>query len=224
MFRTCSIQKIKEAQPYISPNSFFSATTLEPSRCIWLPHYPEAKVLLEKFIQDIDHVHHVVHCPSLRTILDDVYARLNHQGQVKPGTMILLLSIFASCTHSWVQQDRERGLFSTSAEANSQSAMWIRATEDVLDIAHRTACVSIEGVEGTIIASFVLGNLEGVSRRFKSMFNMGLLLARELGLHCLDHPSNAHLANSAQAEIGRRVWWHLVASDWFLSVALLRKD
>jgi hypothetical protein len=219
VFRICSIQHIMEAQPYINQNAFLSSTSFEPSRCVWLPQYPEAKILLEKFIQDIDHVHHVVHTPSLPSILDEVYACLNQQGQVKPGNMILLLSIFASCTHSWVRCDCERGLFSTSAEANSQSPLWVKATEDVLDIAHRTTCVSIEGIQGIIIASFVLGNFEGFFRRCRSLYNMAFLLARELGLHCLDHPSNANLANSAQAEIGRRVWWYLVASDWFVSVA-----
>jgi hypothetical protein len=219
VFRICSIQHIIEAQPYINQNAFPSSTSFELSRCVWLPQYPEAKILLEKFIQDVDHAHHVVHTPSLPSILDEVYACLNQQGQVKPGNMILLLSIFASCTHSWVRRDCERGLFSTSAEANSQSPLWVKATEDVLDIAHRTACVSIEGVQGIIIASFVLGNFEGFSRRCRSLYNMALLLARELGLHYLDHPSNANLANSAQAEIGRRVWWYLVASGWLVSVA-----
>jgi hypothetical protein len=218
MFRICSIQHIMEAQPYINQNAFLS-TSFELSRCVWLPQYPEAKILLEKFIQDVDHVHHVVHTPSLPSILDEVYACLNQQGQVKPGNMILLLGIFASCTHSWVRRDCEHGLFSTSVEANSQSPLWVKAIEDVLDVAHRTTCVSIEGIQGIIIASFVLVNFEGFSRRCRSLYNMALLLARELGLHCLDHPSNANSANSAQAEIGRRVWWYLVASDWFVSVA-----
>ncbi|KAM0793992.1 hypothetical protein BDR22DRAFT_895578 [Usnea florida] len=134
--------------------------------------------------------------------------------------MILLLGLFASSTHSWVQQDCERGLFSTSIEANSQSSLWVKATEDVLDIAHRTSCVSIEGIQGIIIASFVLGNLEGISRRCRSMYNTVLFLARELGLHNLDHLSNAHLISSAQAEIGRRVWWHLAASDCAMAARL----
>ena len=151
MFRICSIQHIIEAQPYISQNAFLSSTSFEPSRCVWLPQYPEAKILLEKFIQDIDHLHHVVHTPSLPPILDEVYACLNQHGQVKPGNMILLLSIFASCTHSWVRRDCERGLFSTSAEANSQSPLWVKATEDVLDIAHRTTCVSIEGDRKSVV-------------------------------------------------------------------------
>lgn len=219
MFRICSIQHIMEAQPYINQSAFLSSTSFEPLRCVWLPQYPEAKILLDKFIQDIDHVHHVVHTPSLPSILDEVYACLNQQGQVKPGNVILLLGIFASCTHSWVRQDCERGLFSASAEANSQSPLWVKAIEDVLDIAHRTTCVSIEGIQGIIIATFVLLNVDGFSRRCRSLWNIALLLARELGLHCLDHPSHADLANSAQAEMRRRVWWYLVASDWFVSVA-----
>lgn len=193
-----------EAQPYVKQNSILS-TRCEPSRCIWLPQYAEAKILMEKFIQDLDHRHHVVHTPSLSFLVDEIYTCLSQQGQVKPGNMILLLSIFASCTHSWVRRDDERGLFSTSAEANSQSPLWVKAIEDVLDIAHRTTCVSIEGVQGIMIATFVLGNLEGFSRRCRSLYSMALLLARELGLHRLDHPSNADSANSAQAEIGRRV-------------------
>jgi len=183
---------------------------------IWLPQYQEAKIFLEKFIQDIDHIHHVVHTPSLAGILDEVYACVNQHGQVKCGSTILLLAIIASSTHSWAQSDSGRGLFSTSAEANIQSPLWIKAVEDVLDISHRTTSVSLEGVQGIIIAFFVLADLEGFSRRCKSLFNMALLLARELELHFLDHPSSIKLANSAQAEMGRRVWWYLVSSDWFV--------
>ncbi|KAF8849495.1 hypothetical protein BDZ45DRAFT_604321 [Acephala macrosclerotiorum] len=216
VFRTCSILQIVQAPKYINQNTF-SSTNCEPSRCIWLPQYSEAKILLEKFVQAIDHVHHVVHTPSLPSILDEVYASLNQQGQVKPGNMILLLSIFASCTHCWNDHDRERGIFPTITEANDQSPFWIKQTEDVFDIAHRTTSISIEGVQGIVICSFILGNSEGFVRRCRYLYNMALLLARELGLHRLDHPSNSASANSAQAEIGRRVWWYLVASDWALA-------
>ncbi|KAF2802401.1 uncharacterized protein BDZ99DRAFT_401604 [Mytilinidion resinicola] len=209
VFRICPIQHIMEAQSYI----FLSPTSVEPSRCIWLPQYPEAKILLDKFIEDIDGGHHVVHIPSLPSILDELYACLNQQCQVKPGPMILLLSIMASSTHSWVRRDCERGVFSTSAEVNKQSSLWIKATEDVIDISHRSTRVSIEGIQGIIIASFVLGNVEGFSRKCRAMYSMALFLAREIGLHCIDHPSVASTANTAQAEMGRRVWWYLAASD-----------
>ena len=208
-----------EVQPHITQSAMLSPTNFGTLRCIWLPEYPEAKILLEKYIRDIDHIHHVVHTPSLPSILDEVYACLSQQGHLNPGSVILLLSIFASSTHCWLQRDCANGLFSASGEANSQAQLWVKATEDILDIAHRTASVSIAGLQGIIIISFVLGNLEGFSRRCRILCSMGILLARELGLHCLDHPSNAKLTNPSEVEMGRRVWWYLVASDWFVSVA-----
>ncbi|TVY30615.1 putative transcription factor lepB [Lachnellula hyalina] len=129
---------------------------------------------------------------------------------------MLLLAIFAAATQTWVLRDCGRGLFSTCAEANKQSIGWIKAVEDVLDISHRTSSVPIEGIQAISIASFVLLNMEGFTRRTKALFNMALNLSRDLGLHYLDHPSNAQSANSAQTEIGRRVWWYLVATDWII--------
>ena len=214
-----------EAQPYVNQTALLSSPNVEPSRCIRLPQYHEAKkILLEKFIQDIDYAFHVVHTPSLPNIVNEVYTSLDRQGPVRPGNMILLLGICASCTRSWVRRGCERGLFSAPAEANSQSPLWIKAIEDALDIAHRTTCVSIEGIQGIVIAIFVMANFEGFSRRCRSLFNVTYLLARELGLRCLDHPSNVTLASSAQAEIGRRVWWYLAASDWYVLRAHIRQD
>lgn len=146
VFRIRPIQQIAEAPLYINQSAALSSTSFEPLRCIWLPQYPEARILLQKFIRDIDPLYHVVYTPSLPSILDQVYACSNQQGQVKPGNMILLLGIFASSAHSWVERDGERGLFPTAAEANSQSTLWVKATEDVFDIAHRTTCVLIEGI------------------------------------------------------------------------------
>jgi hypothetical protein len=219
VFRSCPIQCIATAQPYVVENTFSSSTRFEPTRCVWLPQYAEAKIMLEKYIQDIDHVHHIVHTPSLPTVLDEVYTCLSRQGQVKPGHIILLLAIFASCTHSWVPEDSKRGcLFETSTDANSQSLQWIKALEDVIDIAQRTTIISIEGIQGIIITFFVMVNFDGFSRRCRAFYNTAFLLARDLGLHCIDHPANAALANTAEAEMGRRVWWYLVASDWSVSL------
>lgn len=131
---------------------------------------------------------------------------------------MLLMGIFASSTHAWVQCDDARGLFPTWKEANAQALLWVKAVEDVLDIFHRTSSVPIEGIQGISITVFTVLNMEGFSLRCKSLFNMAFMLARELGLHFLDQPSNKKLTSSAQTEIGRRVWWFLVAADWFASL------
>ena len=191
---------------------------IPPHQCVILPQLHEAKILVEKYAQDIDYIHHVVHTPSLSAVLEDIYSALNGSRQVNLGHIILVLCIFASATYSWLESDcQKRGLFSTPNEANSQSTFWIRAAQDALDIAYRTTFVSIEAIQGTIILGFVLINGEEISLRARSMFALALLMGRDLGLHRLDHPSNAGTAKSAQAEIGRRVWWYLVAADWYIS-------
>lgn len=214
VFKICPIQQIPGASPYVYQHETLSTARIEPSRCVCLPQYAEAQILLRKFLHHVNHFPYVTHVPSLPYILEELYTDLNGQRQVKSGHVILLLSIFAGATHSWLHSDCEHSLFSTSAEANEQTPLWIKATEDVLDIAHRSTSVTMEGVQGILIASFVLVNLEGISRRCRSLYSMAYLQARELGLHRIDHPSNAHMANTVQAEIGRRVWWYLCASDW----------
>lgn len=205
---------MKHSQQWITQDAQYNFLSSTPTRCIWLPQYAEAKILLEKFIKEIDHLHHVTYTPSLPSILDEFYGCLNQHGVVKPGNAILLLGIFASCCQAWVRQDCENDILSTEAEANELVPMWIKAVEDVLDNAHRTTSMSIEGIQGVIITSFTVGNIEGISRRCRSLWNMSIQLGRELGLHCLDHPNISNSFTPAEKEIGRRVWWYLVALDW----------
>lgn len=215
VFKSCPIGQITKAPTYINR----STTSFEPVRCIWLPPYSEAKILVEKYVEDVDHVYHIVYTPSLFSLLSGVYACLNNPDSVLQhggAFFCLFLGIFASATNSWTQFDSYRGLFSTCAEANAQALLWVKALEDVLDIAHRTMGVSMEGIQGVTIAAFVVLSSSGFSRRYKALFNMALLLARDAGLHVLDHPSNADSANLVRTEIGRRLWWHLVASDWYV--------
>ncbi|KAF2176730.1 hypothetical protein K469DRAFT_812559 [Zopfia rhizophila CBS 207.26] len=223
-FQICSVQHMLEMQ---QPRNSYSFSTANSGlvKHVWLPEYSEAKVLLEKFVRHIAHFHHVYHMPSLPNVLDRVYSCLNQRIHVKSGEIILLLSIFGSSSHSWSQDDcRERGLFSSPVEAHRQSEVWVTATEDLIGIANRTTPVSIEGIQGIIIMLFVANAVDGISRRCRSFTNMALSFARELGLHCIDHPSNAHLANTVQAEVGRRVWWWLVSCDWSVAMAARFND
>ncbi|KAF2092866.1 hypothetical protein NA57DRAFT_69468 [Rhizodiscina lignyota] len=210
VFRTCPVARVTKAQSYIYPSEFHSITNSEPPRCIWLPSRAEARILLEKFIRVAHHLPYVTHVPSLPSVLEQAYADLNQQRQIQSGQVILLLSIFAAATHAWVQSDCAYGLFPTSAEANDQASLWIKAAEDVLDIACRSPKVSMEGVQGAVLVGFVASHLDGL-HRCRVLFAMGIVLARDLGLHRIDHPSNAGMANTARAEIGRRIWWYLIS-------------
>ena len=181
---------------------------------IRLPYYPEAEILLQKFITDINCFHHVVHVPSLRATMENLYIRLNDHGQVSPGHVILLLSIIASSTYFWTDNDCAGGILCTTAEADRQSSLWTKAAQDLVDACHRSMCLSLEAVQGIVVILFVIGNMEGCSYRYRFLVNLALMMSRELGLHRIDHPDNAGSFNTIEAEVGRRIWWYLVSSDW----------
>ncbi|KAK8855934.1 hypothetical protein PGQ11_011846 [Apiospora arundinis] len=186
----------------------------ESSRCIRLPPRPEAQLLLDKFTCIAPYIPYHARVSFLPSVLEQVYSAFLHQRQIPSGHLILLLSVIATATHFWTHNDNSNGLFPTPAVANDQAPLWVKALGDVLDIVRRTpGDSSIECVQGAICAEFVAARIDGLhaSRVFS---NIGLGLARDLGLHRIDHPSNAEFAITARAEIGRRIWWYICASDW----------
>ncbi|KAH8880826.1 hypothetical protein GQ53DRAFT_889593 [Thozetella sp. PMI_491] len=193
----------------------------KPTPCVWLPRHAEAKLLLGVFITELAYIQHTTHLPSLPATVDDVYRRIDAHEPIKAGSLVLLLSIIANATHVWGIHDDagdDDSLFLSSTEANVQTSFWIKATLTVLHAAQNTDRLSLETIQGVIILSFVICNLEGVSMQYRSLISTGLLLGRELGLHRIDHESNRAFASTLQAEVGRRVWWYLVATDWLLAV------
>jgi len=190
---------------------------------ILLPTLHEAKLLLDKYIDDIDFVHHITHTPSLVAAVEEIYASLSNSGQAKVGHVILLLSIIGSASYSWTEMDDKRDLFPSPAHAHIQSSFWIKAGQELLDVVHRSTNSSIEAVQGAIILAFVAVHHEDVPSPFNTMLSMALQMARNLGLHRLDHPSAAaDNVKPVYAEVGRRVWWYLVSSDWYVRKILLR--
>jgi hypothetical protein len=186
---------------------------------VWLPAHTEATVLLESYITHLSYIQHVVHYPSLPATIDEVYYQIDNQQHIKRGSLILLLSIIASATQVWAPGGRgnEHSLFLSSAQATAQTPLWIKATYAVLNAAQNDAVLALESIQGIIILSFVICNLEGVSLRYRALISNGLLLCRELGLHRIDQDSDSPVDNSLKSEIGRRVWWYLVATDWYVS-------
>ncbi|KAH7067253.1 hypothetical protein BKA63DRAFT_114709 [Paraphoma chrysanthemicola] len=190
----------------------------KPTSCIWLPHLSEAKILLEHYISSLSHIQHVLHPPSLRTIICDLYRKISTHERLEPGTVILLLSIIANATHVWAGGDATEGessLFLSSTQAHAQTGMWVKAAEAVLNATQNDGG-TLETIQGIILLSFVVCNLECVSLRYRSLISSGLLLGHELGLHRLDRDPNTEKDDLA-TEMGRRSWWYLVATDWLIA-------
>ncbi|KAL8824800.1 MAG: hypothetical protein Q9191_004811 [Dirinaria sp. TL-2023a] len=215
-FDTCSVSQITNPVSFFYQSPADPCAQGEPTKCIWIPSLEESKILVEKYLCDITHIHHVIHSPTVRTMVNDMYTNLQSTPNTMAAKMALLLSIIASATYSWTSRDNDT-IFPSPEVLNRQSLLWIKATLDVLDYSRRSTSGAIEEIQAMIILSFLVSSLEGLSRRYRDLFSTAAALARQLSLHRIDHPNPAlrpfQDPDSLQAEVGRRVWWYVVATD-----------
>lgn len=186
------------------------AAHIEPIKCVWLPERQEAQKVVDKYICDVSFIHHVIHGPSVRRLVDNVYDTIDLGGPAPMGSIALLLAIFANATCVWTTQDLSRNVFCSVSEAHWQAPVWQKAGLDVVDHIQQTPHVSLESAQALAILCYLIVNLEGVSAKFRALFSRAITMARELGLHCIDSPRQLLGATAGfgivEAEVGRRVW------------------
>jgi hypothetical protein len=187
----------------------------EPIRMIFLPEYEEMKALLNRYVGDVSYIQHVIHVPSLPGVIESVYSQLKSKQSPKPGPTVLVLSIIAMVTYMWNSQ-RNDILSLSSIEVENHWTFWVKASQDALGAAHESACVSLETVQAMILISWIVCNSKGLSIQYRTLMSTALVVSRELGLHRCDHPDQSGRKETIEIEIGRRVWWYLVATDWYV--------
>ncbi|UPL02677.1 hypothetical protein LCI18_013611 [Fusarium solani-melongenae] len=221
--RTCPVRLISRPWSFVFQNEALPPLAVhpEPIRCIWLPERQETKRLVDKYICDISFIHHVIHGPSVRRLVDQVYDTISQGNPAPMGAIALLLAIFANATCLWTAQDLSRNLFCGVSEARSQASLWQKAGIDVLDHIQQSPHISLESTQALVILCYSVVNLEGVSIKYRALFSRAITMARELGLHCIDSPRQIFGSRSGftklEAEVGRRIWWYLCSTDWILA-------
>ncbi|KAM0264906.1 hypothetical protein ACHAQJ_000422 [Trichoderma viride] len=223
-FRTRSIRTITKPSFFVQHPSDSPTLTEEITviKCICLPLREDTHTLLEKFIDDVLHFHHVFHTPSLPSIVDHFYDAVEKDKNVDIGQLMLILAICSGSTHTWTRYDDGKGLFDRAEDANSQTAGWLETALDAIHHAHLAAHASLECIQGIIVVFFMLCSLEGISSRARLLHAQAVAMAQEIGLHSIDSPNTSirsNLINNSrlQMEVGRRIWWYLVGTDWMLS-------
>ncbi|KAK1148448.1 hypothetical protein N8T08_009451 [Aspergillus melleus] len=187
-----------------------------------LPRSDEARRLLDKYIRDVTFIHHVIHVPTVRALVDGIYEDIESQKQPKPHHVVLLYGIIASSIYSWTEQDADLPFCRNGEEATEKSALWVKSALDLLDYLRRASSQSLEEIQAIIIASFVVCHLEGPSARYRDLITSAITMARELGLHKIDIPNDTDATDErsrgpVEAEVSRRAWWYLVSTDWMFS-------
>ncbi|KAI5927229.1 hypothetical protein F4810DRAFT_351389 [Camillea tinctor] len=188
-------------------------------KVIWMMPRDEALLLLQDFVDNPFHLLPIVHKPSTHSLIDKFYTQLEHGEAVDPKHAALILGIAALSAQFFNNDMGSRHLFPTHEEAAQVSVAWCQSALSILEESRRSSRDSVEEVQARTILAYIIYHAEGCSSRFRFLHSCSLAAARDISLHLLDSPSMADkLGDLTTREIKRRLWWHLVSTDWLLGL------
>lgn len=192
---------------------------------IILPTNGESLLIFERFKQYVSHYHHITYMPTLELQIKGVYKALAEHQSPDIAHVTLLLTVLATVLYFTKFLDDDLFPDTRSDDRERTFMLCFRSALDLLDHARRTLTASLELIQSAIMLVFLDFNLEGLTLRARSLLVQAISVARELGMHRVDSLPGRHngqpqnLASMVEAEMQRRVWWHLVATDWMLALA-----
>ena len=133
--------------------------------------------------------------------------------------LLLLLSIFAGATSSWTSRSLET-LDVSSVAAKEASEHYTILVLSILNDAQRPVPSTTATICAIATLAHVVLNSDSPSpSRALLLRSRFLAVSRTMQLHKLDtfrsrQERKAKGANLVDIEVQRRVWWHMVASDW----------
>lgn len=187
----------------------------ETPRSIWLPSKSDCLSLLQDYVDSAQYFLRAIYPPATRDLVADLYARIPHGQQVSLASVALVLAIAATSAFMWDKRTSSSQCFNSESDAAKQSLVWRKNVWTLLEQTRRVAAGSFEEVQATIILSDLVYNIEGCSQRFRNLQSQALAAAHEISLHLLDsrHASGTE-DDDLTREVKRRVWWHMVSTDW----------
>ena len=180
------------------------------------PPYDAALSLLQSYESNVDHVCRILHLPTMRSLLRSFYLRLNQGETVPLGQAAMLLAMFALAAYFY-QPSRDSPVARSQRETVELAKFWSNCTLNVLDETRRQTQATLEDIQAHLLMTYVTYHLDGPSRRGRDLAGSAASIAKELKLHRLDADGNAKTSQTRQVidlEIKRRIFWHIVATDW----------
>lgn len=207
---TCLISRAQ------NPGHSASATTKLTS---FLPRESETFSLFKYYLDYIDYLYHVIVPSRVQSQINEIYHCVHNNAPVDLNHLALLFSILAAASYF---RHQGTGSFSESPEyAEARCREFISMVGAALVQSNYMTYPTIEGFQATIIVAHYVPTTDTESS-ISSFFVHGTMVsqAKHLGLHCTDIPRyeeerRTNGFDPVDVELRRRLWWHLVAYDWW---------
>ncbi|KAL5357893.1 hypothetical protein BJX96DRAFT_163378 [Aspergillus floccosus] len=187
-----------------------------------LPPLPQARALFDHFVCCLQPSFGVLHVPSTRALLEQIYQSILDSEELNPAGLALLFSIFAGAALAWTPQLLDT-LHSNNEEAKASLNAYVHTVLLIVDTKLQNSSPSTLALQAITTLSHVLSHMDGFSDKLNMLRIRTLLMARSVQLHRLDtarkrDERRANGCNPIEVEVQRRIWWHMVSSDWLLSL------
>ncbi|TRX92174.1 hypothetical protein FHL15_007041 [Xylaria flabelliformis] len=212
-----SVDDIINLEGSLRNTSLISEESLK--NIVVFPAYKTAVILFDCFETHVDHMCRILNLPIVRSLMKSVYTRINQNEYVPPGQAALLLALFALSAF-FHQPTRSAEFQAVGNDTTYLSKFWSRGALDMLDHSRRNTSGTLEDVQALILMSYVTYHLDGFSARYRHLLATAVSMAQDLGMHRLDSDDRALKSDTSSLralidhEVKRRVYWHLIASDW----------
>jgi hypothetical protein len=186
-----------------------------------LPPLRQARQLFSHFATTLQPTFGVLHIPSTNILMERTYEGLLEGEAPSAENLMLLFSIFAGAALVWTPQLLVK-LQSTREEAKAAFKAYARLALDILDHPSRLIQASTTSLVAIATMAHLLMNTDGYPFKVHLLRHRCLLMSREMQIHRLDTAKSCEErrlkgCNMIDVEVQRRVWWNMVASDWYSS-------
>ncbi|KAF6812377.1 hypothetical protein CPLU01_14903 [Colletotrichum plurivorum] len=187
----------------------------------WLMTLPEAHALLRDFVANLFHILPILHVPATSALIESFYAYLALGSEPPdPAHAALILAIASTSAFFYAEGSEAHEIFASADDATRTAMSWFRSALAALDPAQPPSASGgrLAEVQARSILAYLMYNFEGCSARFRFLHACSLSAAREGCLHLIDSPASESRDDVPTREIKRRVWWHIVSTDWMLGL------
>ncbi|KAF6800365.1 hypothetical protein CSOJ01_12180 [Colletotrichum sojae] len=187
----------------------------------WLMTLSEARALLRDFVTNLFHILPILHVPATSALIESFYASLS-LGSEPPDQShaALILAIAGTSAFFYAEGSEAHQIFASADDATRTAMSWFRSALAALNPAQPPPASGgrLAEVQARSILAYLMYNFEGCSARFRFLHSCSLSAAKEGCLHLIDSPAFESRDDVPTREIKRRVWWHIVSTDWMLGL------
>jgi hypothetical protein len=174
-------------------------------------------MLLDHFTKSVDAMYRVLHVPTTKRLLKDLYSDLNANRLPSTTQLAFFLVIFAGSAYV-----SKGDLQIRSTNLNGRPPIVLAETwckQAVLLLTKPPVPPSTQALQALSHLVHLCTQIEGFSGSFGVLSMAGIQMAKMMKIHRLDTPRyreerQKNGADMVDIEVKRRVWWHMVSSDW----------